>query len=649
MDKFNFNRFFREIKPHNPSKGMNYAQQALSKKSIGFSEFWNVANKEISSHKFLSLYFKSKTVSPEILSFFFQNELDVLKAVIKETKAFRKNVHFDSIKNIFLNDTSFILEMEYWKKVFHEIELELEKHNSFLSGFNLEELLAICSFYYEKERITKQIERNTDYHLIEIINEILNYRFSRIKALNKPIVNTHSDESLYKFGIKLLGQLLYKGDQSIAGVFNSFGKLADLNNIYDKYCVQEFTLSFFDSNTANVKPINEENYLKYKHDGNKYQYWANYYTNSLAFQYPDVINEIEESEISWYNKIGAKTVWANFYQYVDAGFPEKIRISENDFIEPMAFFRIINSLGGWSNIRWNNFIEQQVLDNNLENPYKIILDIMLFNEREYKNSALPLLFREFDMLVKQAEEINRTEKDTGRFSISLFTNNLSDSKTSRINISDKPFVKIGKNIYWIAGILSNKNYSVMLQNIMLQNDRKKDEGSPTKLFSQNTENNLAYWFEQNKFKTIKNHVHVEGRGEIDLLALKDKTLFIGEIKSTFYRSSVREIHMHFSNEDTGIKKAIFQLEKDINYLNKNWKTIKRLLETDLEIKDLKIIPLAISSTLEEGNGTITVIGYKGFIVSSFDLTLILTNRKFHLLNLFEVAMSMKFKGSIPLN
>ena len=64
---------------------------------------------------------------------------------------------------------------------------------------------------------------------------------------------------------------------------------------------------------------------------------------------------------------------------------------------------------------------------------------------------------------------------------------------------------------------------------------------------------------------------------------------------------------------------------------------------------MKIIPLAISSTLEEGQGTLTVGGYDGFIASSFDLTLILTNRKFHLLNLFEVAMSMKFKVSIPLN
>ncbi|MES2394892.1 MAG: hypothetical protein V4549_02765, partial [Bacteroidota bacterium] len=196
------------------------------------------------------------------------------------------------------------------------------------------------------------------------------------------------------------------------------------------------------------------------------------------------------------------------------------------------------------------------------------------------------------------------------------------------------------------GILSNKNYSVMLQNVMLQNDRKKDEDSPTKLFSRNTEDNLAYWFKENEYKTIKNHKYIEGRGEIDLLALKEKTLFIGEIKSTFYRSSVREIHMHFT-EDSGIKKAISQLGKDINYLKANWKNIKELLETELEITDLKIVPLAVSSTLEEGQSKLIVNGYNGFIASSFDLKIILTNRKFYLLNFFEIAMSMKFNGSIP--
>ncbi|MES2394891.1 MAG: hypothetical protein V4549_02760, partial [Bacteroidota bacterium] len=448
MDKFNFNRFFREAKSPNPLKAINFIQQALSEKSIDFSEFWQVANKDLSGHKFLSLYFKSKTASPEILSFFFKNNLDVLKSVIKESKVFKRDVHLASLKQMFASDPSFILEIEYWKNIFQEIEIELEKHNSFLSSFHLEELLIICSFYFEKERITKRMERNRDYPLTEIINEILNHRFRGIKILNKPVVNIHSDEALYEFGIKLLGELLYKGDQDIARVFNSFGKLVEINYVYDKYCIQEFTLSFFDIKTANVKPINETNYLKYRNDGKKYQYWANYYANSLAFQYPDIIDEIESSERSWYNKIGDKNIWANCFQYIDAGFPEKIQINDNDFIEPISFFKTINSLGGWSNIRWNNFIEQRILNWNSENPYKIMLDIIIYNDREYKNSALPLLFREFDMLVKQAEVINKTEKDAGRYSLSLFTNNLSDPKTFRINISDKPFVKIGRNIYW---------------------------------------------------------------------------------------------------------------------------------------------------------------------------------------------------------
>lgn len=648
MDTFNFNKFYREIKSeYSSSKAISYLLLALSKKSIDFSSFWLTAQKEINARKFLPIFFKSKTPSPEILSFFIQSDPNTLKAVIKETKAFMRDAHFDSIKNIFQNDPSIIKEMEYWKGLFQEMNLELKQQSDFFSHYNIEELLVLLGFYYEKERILHNIERNTDYHLIEVINEILNFKFSTIKQQEKLITNIHSNESIYKFGIKLLTELIFKSDGSIQHLFNTFRKYLDVQNVYDKYCVQEFTVSFFNDNTANVKPANELSYLKYRHDGKKYQYWQNYYYNRLAFEYEDIIEEIESSDRSWYNKIGEKNTWANLYQYIDAGFPKEIQINENTFIEPFSFFRIINSLGGWSNIRWNNLIEQKLISETFQNPYRVILEVMLHNEQEFKNSAMPLLFREFDILVRQSDEINHAEKETSRHSISLFTNNLSDPKTSRINISDKPFIKIGRNIYWIAGILSNKNYSVMLQNILLQTDRKKDENSPTKAYSKNTEENLLYWFNQNGFSAIGNHEYIAGRGEIDLLALKDNTLFIGEVKSTFYRTSVREIQMHFNNEDTGIKKAISQLEKDISYLKSNWDVIKGLLKTELNYGDLNIIPLAISSTLEEGQGKIEIAGCDGFIVSGFDLTLILTNRKFYLLNFFEVAMSMKFKDGIP--
>lgn len=649
MDTFNFNRFFREIKSeYSSKKAIGYLKVALSKQSIDFPSFWQIAHKEISNHKFLSIYFKSETSSPEILHFFIENNPVVLKSVIKEAKAFMREIHFESILAVFNNDPVFIKEIIYWKGLFHEMNLKLKEQDPFLSNYNIEELLVLLGFYYEKERITNVIERNTDYYLIEIINEILNRKFFTIKQQGKTITGAHSNESLYQFGIKLIAELIFEGDLKTQELFYTFQNYVDLQNVYDKYCVQEFTLSFFDDKTANVKPTNESAYLKYRHDGKKYQYWQNYYYNRLAFEYEDVIEEIESSDRSWYNKIGEKNTWANLYQFLDGGFTDKIQVNEDNAIDAFAFFRTINSLAGWSNIRWNNLVEQRLQGESISNPYKIILEIMIQNEQEFNNSAMPVMFREFDILVKQSEEINKTEKDTGRLSISLFSNNISDPKTNRINISDKPFIKIGRNLYWISGILSNKNYAVMLQNILLQTDRKKDEESPTKLYSKNAEDNIVHWFNQNAFTTIGNHKYIVDRGEIDLLALKENTLFVGEIKSTFHRSTVREIHMHLNNEESGIKKAISQLEKDIEYLKINWKDIKRLLKTELNFTDLKIVPLAISSTLEEGQGKISIGGLEGFIVSSFDLTIILTNRKFYLLNIFEVAMSVKFKGEIPI-
>jgi hypothetical protein len=647
MDKFNFNKFFRELKSEYAYKAISYFQLALSKKLIEFSTFWGIAGKEINCQKFLSAYFKSKASSPEVVLFFIENDPASLKTVIKETKAYARDAHFESILAAFKDDKQFLKEIKFWKNLFQELDLNIKKCEAFLSEYSIEELIVLLGFYYEKERISKLVERNQDYQLIETMNEILTRKLYAIKEPGKTITATYSSDELYLFGIKLLGELILKGDEGIQKTFNVFRDYVEIQNVYDKYCIQEFELSFFDDKTVNVKPTNEKSYLKYRNDGKKYQYWQNYYYNTLAFEHGDIVEDIDSSERSWYNKIGEKNTWANLYQFIDAGFNYDIQIDNSTTITSFDFFRTINSLAGWSNIRWNNLIEMRLQRQGLANPYKNIMEIMMQNEEEYNNSVLPVLFREFDLLIKQADEITRSEKGTARHSISLFTNKLSDDRTTRINISEKPFIKIGQNVFWVAGILSNKNYSIMLQNLLLQEDRKKGKGGPTQLYSKNAEENLVFWFNKSGFDTLANHTFISGNGEIDLLALKDGMLFIGEIKSTFYRSTVREIHLHLNNEEFGIRKAIGQLEKDIVYLESNWNEIKNLLKTKLNFSDIKVVPLAISSTLEEGQGKMLIGGLEGFIVSSFDLTLILTNRKFYLLNLFEVALSLHFPDGIP--
>lgn len=649
MDKFNYRRFFREIESPKPFKGLDYVLKALERESFNFTEFWGVAQGKVKSYRFLTLYFKGNKVSHKLLNFFVHNDTAALKEVIKDLKVFLSEKHYPLVKASFDSDEAFILELNFWRNIFQEMQREIDEEDKILSELNFEELLLYCGFYYEKLRIAHGIERNTDRDLIGVIDSILNFKFKKIKANGKLYEGRYTAKSFRDKGSAILDTLILNGDASIANVFRCFEKQAKLNYLYDKYCFLDFSISFFNSQTANLKPIKEDSYLKYRNDGKKYLYWQNYSFNTVMFETPEIIEEIESSEASWYNKTGAKRTLCNMLQYLDTGLPDPIEMDSESKLNAHDFFKIINSIAGWSNIRWNNFIEEHIIAKGNSNPYEIMKAIISHNEAAFNNDAMPVLFREFQSLLEMAEEINGTESNSGRHSLLLFTNNISHEETYQVNISNKPFIKVGRNIYWIAGILSNKNYAIMLQNVLLKGDKKKSEGSPVTMHSKNVESKIEELFSKNNFKTIRGHEFIAGKGEIDLLALKGNTLFVAEIKSTFIRESLREIHAHFTNEQTGIKKAVSQLQKDIRYLRENWNHLKPLLETSLSFDEVRIVPLAVSSTLEDGEQQLAIEGYKGYIVSVIDLTVILANKKFYLLNVFDLALKSKFMDAIPLN
>jgi Holliday junction resolvase-like predicted endonuclease len=615
----------------------------MGKHSFSFSDFWQSPKREkIGVSKFLATLFKCTDASAEILRYFHENHGKELISAIKENKVFKKREIFSIINEIFKDEPNFLKELSYWKACFESSDSELESVNvQFLSRYNFEQVLLFCGFYYEKVRISNKILRNTDSNFIQVISEILNFKLRKLRIQNAEIVSYYNEFQFVGEGLRILEKLITFGDSQLVQLFEIFETNVQLNDLYDRYCFQDFSLQFIDERIVKLRPNNIHSYLKYKNDGRKYPHWQNHYQNNFAIENPYIVEAIANAEISWYNKYGSLNTNINLSQYLDAGFPADIEIEGGKSIAAVHCFAILNSLSAWTNIRWNDLLENQILNGFKYEPYKIILETIGYNLHSLGNSILPVCNRVYSDLINKTAEILSFDESTGRSCLRILANNLVDPNR-RIDLLETPFIKVGQNVYWIAGIFSNKNYCVSLQNLLLKSD-----GDIRALIGKQTEDNLVYWFKKNEFSIIQGHHYKDNKGEIDLLAYKDGHLYICEVKSTYTRIALKEISQYRNDEERGISKAINQLNRDIAYLRLFWDEIKIELGTTLSYDELNVIPLAVTSSLEEGEGKTIIAGLSSFIVSYFDMMVILSNRKALLWNITEMALQDKFFGNIP--
>jgi hypothetical protein len=643
MGTFNYNRFNREINhPASSAKALAYLIKNLNEDVISFSEFWQSEKRcDLSVEDFLEHYFNGKDTSDLIVEYFFSSYSQAFIDVARRCKVFRKTRHFEIIKEVIAPETPIITELNFWNGCFSESRNQIEYINTqTLSKLCFEEVLLLCGFYYEKLRISKSIYRNTDNQLIHVVSEILNYKIKNTRYKADGTINELDSLGFVRLGKVVFQKLVHGGDTDIAQIFQAFDRKLELEYLYDKYCLQNFELNCSDPRSIVLKPSNREAFIKFKRNGFKYPFWNNYHQNNFALLNEDVLESIQTSDASWYNKVGQINARINFFQYIELGLPEMIPVGDNKNVSALHCFQILNSLASWTNIRWNNLIEMHILDNSLHLPYEVIEDVMVQNQHR-KNTIFPICDRSYDQLVRQTQEILKLEADDSRSCLKLLTNNLSDTKRP-LNLLETPFIKYGKNVYWIAGIFSNKNYCITLQNILQRSSEvaRKD-------VAKYSEEKLQHFFDINSYKTVINHHYLDHNGEIDLLALKGNYLFIAQIKSTYTRTTVEEITEHRQNDETGIEKAINQLKRDVAYLRVYWEQIRQELGTELDFDEVMIVPLAVTTSLEDSEGRFNISGCDGFIASAFDLELVLCNKKGLLFNITEMALSDAFPNGIP--
>ena len=161
--------------------------------------------------------------------------------------------------------------------------------------------------------------------------------------------------------------------------------------------------------------------------------------------------------------------------------------------------------------------------------------------------------------------------------------------------------------------------SILLNKLLPSQKRKKERNQETKQMAIQ----LAKLFGQRGFKT-KEEIDLydnnqEKITDIDCLAYKDGVLFFIELKSTYFRATLKEVL------DNGIamKKAGEQLQKVENYLKSHPDFLKNTLGIDKSIDEVQLYPLIVSTSFE--NDYETFNGYRK--ISLFELNIILNNEK----------------------
>jgi hypothetical protein len=650
MDRFDVSRFHKDFFKF-PEKAFGYLFNQVDSGTISFSEFFNTTQKKYTIGKIISSWLKTNMASKHFVIYLKEEYRTELLYLIKDAKAFQSRIHYPVIADCFSDDPATLKEFAYWKNLWTALDDEIGEARRILAKYNFEDVLVLCSLYYDKLRLIEGLHKNHDSSIVEVVNLILIEKITSLARNEKEIKSKYDPVRLRARSLELLLRLRHDGDREIELLFHIFDKKADLQHLYEYYCCHEFQLSFFDSRAGVLKPADEYRYLKYMTVGQRYFIWQSYYHNLIFYEFDEVNEKIDASEMSWYNKRAHINTCEHFSQFTDAGFPVEIETDDSGKIDALNCFMAINSISSWSNIRWNNFLEEEIFRNHSRNPYELIWQLMEYNLEHFDNDAISMLFRSHKELMETAEKIHHFKKGEAKMAFALFTSNL--NLNENIDLSSKPFIKLGSNIYWIAGMMANKNYAVMLQNILLERDKAMDKEGPRNKYATQTEKLLAEWFGKNKFTCEPNFeyflddINKTGKGEIDLLAYKDGTLFICQVKSTFHRATIKEIHGHFGDERSGIKKAIKQLERDIEYVRSNWRILKNELKADCSIDVLRIVPLAVTTTLEPGDGKFEIMDIKGYVVPLFELRVILTNTKFYLFNLSELALKARFGGQIP--
>ncbi|NNH78629.1 hypothetical protein HLH17_13345 [Acinetobacter sp. ANC 5380] len=156
------------------------------------------------------------------------------------------------------------------------------------------------------------------------------------------------------------------------------------------------------------------------------------------------------------------------------------------------------------------------------------------------------------------------------------------------SLIQKPFYKIDDLIFQFPWLTAFQNLNTSMVNYVrkLYKNRLELKGETDQI-----ELNLAEKFKAAGFKVFPQYLPACSQvGEIDLIAIYENHILVVELKSSYIRSSIKEIYEY---RNFTLNKAAYQLTKKVEYVKSDF--VQKHFEND---KELKIHSWIVDTTLE---------------------------------------------------
>ena len=526
-------------------------------------------------------------------------------------------------------------EFEFIKKT-EKYWLNLEKqYFNKLVKYNLEDILIQFTSYYQKfKNYSKKTPDNQaiitsrEAILIELLDYLL-IKVSNYKTSNNKTTNFYSKN---KFSEKLKKELppikpdlhtfpeesISKEKKELRGIIEFYFSKYDEKYQLNKYLSGYAEFEYIDELEAEITTNKEHQY--YRQSLEKGDYEENYITNSFIGN-SSIITEIQSKSDFWDKEIELK-VQSSLHHFKFYNVPNIIDYKETK-IELYKVLYVLHTFSSMLFPQGRIFTPSGILKREIKKSFINIFTpkyVVPFTKQELIENIITY----FKYPLKEVEII-----------IDFLLVDLDNSKTKKVNIKTHPFIKIGDTIYWMSSFLRDIKWGTTLYR-RLWLDKDIDD----KIVSANTEKSLSNSFKEAQFNTtfsFKYNIQNQ-KGEIDVIAFKNNTLFIVELKNTIIVEDMLKTK-NYENEKFS-QKASSQLYLAEEYIINNFDEFSENtnLNIDISLEKLTIHKLIVSNSFQADNLTFNNDILK---VSLFELTVILKN------DLYNVLISKIGKTLLP--
>ncbi len=595
-----------------------------------------------------------------------QNFLDLLAnsrkkttliKVIKLSEAFNKPKHWSSFlifsnsKDVqlkqFYRELTYVVEYhKYWKNKSLE-------YIDFIRELDYEDILIQTISYFEKfKRYSNQTKDNNKIIisnravLISVLNQLLNIKkeFVLEKEFNitakygtkafqittkkqlppvKPIEAFANPDLIPKENIDEL-------KEKFRDAIEFFFAMEDNEYQIRKYLTGFSDFEMIDGLEAELKTNEKHNLYRNTLARNKYD---EIYLSNRVVENHQFVNKIEElsfweKEFEW--KKESSLEYFRFLK-IPTTIRDKYSKADIDVEKSLCLFQTFSAL----------LMPQGKTGIPLEDIVNAIKRAIPEKSTKIFYSDYIVSYSEQELLAK-CEEYFKWSADEIKAIIDFLTTDLSANRKFKIDISRRPIIKIGEQYIWLSSFLRDTRWEILLHKRIasynLVDSEKKQSAKAEKFISE--------LFREAGFGSVASYQYDNPKGEIDVLAFKDNTLFVLELKSTYVEENIIKTSKYETLKFNS--KASEQLLKAKNYIHGSFSEIKNIEELNINCKkeELKIVTIIVSNIYQADH---LIFNQEHLKVSLFELLIILKNDLYNMLIYKQGKVLFNMDFDIPHN